>query len=512
MVPGAMFSTVTSAFVKSSLTSSSPRGVLRLIVIDRLLALNMWKYQGSSSGLPGRSRRPGSPVFGFSILTTSAPSHASASVHDVPASNCVKSTIRMPARQLRSWALSLIAGLPPVEGAPDGNSAPDALEHLDRVVRELKRWHRDGARLQLVAGGTIAHHLVQGLRHQLRVVRLVAERVHELVGRDDLGHAGAVIADSLGRVDGQLDGQADVRPEQLARSVGLGAGPAVHGRPGDGGIGPDADERTRAVQRERDRDALAAKQGVELTHRLPARGGPVGADVAEFDADSGHADALPASSYRRANDEQGDARQGERDLEGRRAVTHRHGALGLELLETLALFDRPPLVGRRIWGRAERAPHRVAVAVRGVDPPVAHPGAAAERQALEPQGDGGVAGVERILVVGVAPDEHAHASAVDGGARVDFLRHASRLLVRAIRRPRPGGFDGQARRAQGAQHPIGVQDRLLDPLRGEEAARALEESLALEIEAPGGRLVDAGPATGVEVEELLHQLALECRE
>ena len=104
-----MFSTVTSAFFSIALTSSSPRGDLRLIASDFLLALNMWKYHGSSSGLPGRSRRPGSPVFGFSILTTSAPSQASASVHDVPASNWVKSTTRMPARHLRSWQLSLIA-------------------------------------------------------------------------------------------------------------------------------------------------------------------------------------------------------------------------------------------------------------------------------------------------------------------------------------------------------------------------------------------------------------------
>ena len=108
-MPGAMFSTVTSAFFSISLTSASPRGDLRLIASDFLLALNMWKYQGSSSGLPGRSRRPGSPVFGFSILTTSAPSQASASVQDVPASNWVKSTTRMPARHLRSWELSLIA-------------------------------------------------------------------------------------------------------------------------------------------------------------------------------------------------------------------------------------------------------------------------------------------------------------------------------------------------------------------------------------------------------------------
>src|SRR5712692_285137 len=108
-----MFSTVISAFFSISLTSSSPRGDLRLIANDFLLALNMWKYHGSSSGLPGRSRRPGSPVFGFSILTTSAPSQASASVQDVPASNWVKSTTRMPARHSRSWQFSLITDLLP---------------------------------------------------------------------------------------------------------------------------------------------------------------------------------------------------------------------------------------------------------------------------------------------------------------------------------------------------------------------------------------------------------------
>src|SRR6185295_4646654 len=120
MVPGAIFSTVTSAFFRSSLTSSRPLGDLRLIAIDRLLALNMWKYHGSSSGLPGLSRRPGSPVFGFSIFTTSAPSHASASVHDVPASNWVKSTTRTPARQLKSRAFSFIDG----SSSPRGPRGP----------------------------------------------------------------------------------------------------------------------------------------------------------------------------------------------------------------------------------------------------------------------------------------------------------------------------------------------------------------------------------------------------
>src|SRR5262245_19992379 len=104
-----MFSTVMSAFLIMSLTSWSPRGDLRSIAMDFLLALNMWKYHGSVSGLPGCSRRPGSPVFGFSILTTSAPSQASASVQDVPASNWVKSTTRIPARHSNSWTFSFIA-------------------------------------------------------------------------------------------------------------------------------------------------------------------------------------------------------------------------------------------------------------------------------------------------------------------------------------------------------------------------------------------------------------------
>src|ERR1043166_168387 len=106
-----MFSTVTSAFLSISLTRWTPRGDLRSIASDFLLALNMWKYHGSSGALPGRTRRAGSPVFGFSILTTSAPSQAKASVHDGPASNWVKSTTRPPARNSRSWQLSVIADL-----------------------------------------------------------------------------------------------------------------------------------------------------------------------------------------------------------------------------------------------------------------------------------------------------------------------------------------------------------------------------------------------------------------
>src|SRR5262249_28945983 len=101
-----MFSTVTSAFLSSSRTISSPRGDFRFKVTDFLLALNWWKYHGSS-GWPGCSRRPGSPVRGFSTFTTSAPSHARASVHEGPASNWVKSTTRMPSRQLSSTLMPI---------------------------------------------------------------------------------------------------------------------------------------------------------------------------------------------------------------------------------------------------------------------------------------------------------------------------------------------------------------------------------------------------------------------
>src|SRR5215469_5006689 len=111
-----MFSTVTSAFFSISLTISSPRGDLRLSVTDFLLALNWWKYQGSSSGCPGRNLRPGSPVFGFSILTTSAPSQASASVQEGPASNWVKSTTRTPSRQSSSTPTPSILITPPDAG------------------------------------------------------------------------------------------------------------------------------------------------------------------------------------------------------------------------------------------------------------------------------------------------------------------------------------------------------------------------------------------------------------
>src|SRR4029450_5435437 len=103
MAPGAKFSTMTSARFAMFLTSSSPRSDFRLTVMDFLLALNNRKYQESWfwpwSGDRPNKERPASPPCGFSTLTTSAPSQASASVQDGPASNWVRSRTRTPARK-----------------------------------------------------------------------------------------------------------------------------------------------------------------------------------------------------------------------------------------------------------------------------------------------------------------------------------------------------------------------------------------------------------------------------
>src|SRR5262249_36416274 len=122
MTPGAKFSTLTSARFTMFLTRSSPRSDLRLTVMDFLLALNNRKYQESWFWLGPDCRpnkeRPASPPCGFSTLTTSAPSQASASLQDGPASNWVRSRTRTPARQPGS--APLVAIFPPPLGAFSG--------------------------------------------------------------------------------------------------------------------------------------------------------------------------------------------------------------------------------------------------------------------------------------------------------------------------------------------------------------------------------------------------------
>src|SRR5947207_9137748 len=171
-----MFSTVTSAFLSISLTRWTPRGDLRSIASDFLLALNMWKYHGSSGALPGSTRRAGSPVFGFSILTTSAPSQASASVQDGPASNWVKSTTRIPARHSRSWQLSLIVDRLPRRGAMV--PSPPGAHH---------RQHLLGVEAQAGLGDLVRRAAEAERRRQLEVAHEAAPLVELL--QDSVGRA-----------------------------------------------------------------------------------------------------------------------------------------------------------------------------------------------------------------------------------------------------------------------------------------------------------------------------------
>src|SRR5260370_14120774 len=101
-----------------SLTSANPRGALRSTVTDFLLALNSRKYQESCPGWPRKDVRPGSPPLGFSTFTTSAPSQASASVQEGPASNCVRSNTRTPLKYRRTGGSPSMLASPPAAGSP----------------------------------------------------------------------------------------------------------------------------------------------------------------------------------------------------------------------------------------------------------------------------------------------------------------------------------------------------------------------------------------------------------
>src|SRR6185437_7777459 len=110
--------------------SSSPRSDFKLTVTDFLLALNNRKYQESWSWpeAPCNSKRPASPPRGFSILTTSAPSQASASVQEGPASNWLRSRTRTPERKPgRALSVAMSSFLP--LGARSASAETD-LAHL----------------------------------------------------------------------------------------------------------------------------------------------------------------------------------------------------------------------------------------------------------------------------------------------------------------------------------------------------------------------------------------------
>src|SRR5215471_9780836 len=173
MAPGAKFSTMTSARFTMFLTRSSPRSDLRLTVMDFLLALNNRKYQESRFWLglglgpdcrPNKER-PASPPCGFSTLTTSAPSQASASVQDGPASNCVRSRTRTPARKAGNPPfVAIFSFLPSATSvAPDvdvvDSSGLSAFGEIKRIAgsndQQVRAVHRSKSGPLLSANGTI---------------------------------------------------------------------------------------------------------------------------------------------------------------------------------------------------------------------------------------------------------------------------------------------------------------------------------------------------------------------
>src|SRR5579871_1387364 len=98
ITPGAKFSAKTSAFSISPRRMARPLSVFRLAVTLFLLALSSMKYCESTPFLSVEAPRPCSPRVGSSTLITSAPSQARVRVHDVPASNWVRSTTRTPCK------------------------------------------------------------------------------------------------------------------------------------------------------------------------------------------------------------------------------------------------------------------------------------------------------------------------------------------------------------------------------------------------------------------------------
>src|SRR2546421_10491598 len=139
MRPGAKFSTTTSARSTMRRNSARPSGFLRSMVTLRLLALKTRKNIASSPGTSGRLRRDCSPP-GGSILMTSAPSQPRNWVQVVPASNWVRSRIRMPlsarsamARPPTGGTGSLSLGPRPLPRRPYGSEVRRLRPHRARA-------------------------------------------------------------------------------------------------------------------------------------------------------------------------------------------------------------------------------------------------------------------------------------------------------------------------------------------------------------------------------------------
>src|SRR5579859_994889 len=143
-LPGPRFSTTTSAFGTMRANSSLPCGSRRLSVTLRLLAFRMMKYQASGPFGSAPRPRPGSPPLGCSILITLAPSQASIWVHEVPASNWVRSRTVTLASGLGICCLPALrraaAGREPAgRAAPPGPRARGAIPPHHSAIRTRRR-------------------------------------------------------------------------------------------------------------------------------------------------------------------------------------------------------------------------------------------------------------------------------------------------------------------------------------------------------------------------------------
>ena len=121
----------------------------------------------------------------------------------------------------------------------------------------------------------------------------------------------------------------------------------------------------------------------------------------------------------------------------------------------------------------------------GVDPVVAYSVGPARQVAYRQAGRRLLlAGL--VLVVDVSPhQDRQHTVVVAGGQHVDLFGHAAAVgIVQLTDVPGHVGGRLDPLGAQQRQHPVRVQQRLLDPAGGEERPGALEVPLALEVEAP----------------------------
>src|SRR6185437_16167566 len=133
--PGPKFSTSTSHFFISAVSTSLPFGFLVSSVIERLLWLSMVKYRLSALGTSCNWPRVISPTPGRSTLITSAPNHASNCVQVGPDWTWVKSRMRTPFSALVIVLLRIVSVLPRQDGGGTRpQPASDLVGHFFRIL------------------------------------------------------------------------------------------------------------------------------------------------------------------------------------------------------------------------------------------------------------------------------------------------------------------------------------------------------------------------------------------